>query len=396
MLKLQLSILFSLFLSLFFAQSKKSSESIADCIGAMNIFKSGSYDLQFTGNPGNSLEYLAYPSLSGFSDINTIFVSFIPEFGGKLYLDASVETDYLQMVVFEEGRNDICMDIGNGIAEMKRVIKDKTQKQIGLSENVTTGFLYPLELKAGKKIIIGFSTSEKNKSFLKLNFDFKVNAEDLAASKKAQTKVLDLRSDEFATTYSILVRDKETKSPIIATVTIEGAKDLLGTYTGSDLFFNVTKGGKSSIKCDAEGYFFVDQEISIPPNVEEELIIELDPIAKGKTMQIEEIEFQPGTSEFMQGSEGKLRRLKDFMALNAGITIEIQGHVHTGAGDTDGLGAQKLSEARAKRVMIYLVNNGIDKCRMTAIGYGGDKPVYPNAKLSYEEQANRRVEILVK
>lgn len=396
MLKLQLSILFSLFLSLFFAQSKKSTESIADCNGAMNIFKSGSYDLQFTGNPGNAMEYIAYPSLSDFNDINTVWVSFIPEFSGTLYLDATVATDYVQMVIFEEGKNDICADIGNGVAEMKRVIKDKTQKKIGLSEQVTTGFLYPLEIKQGKKIVIGFSTTDKNKSFLKLNFDFKVNEADLAASKKAQSKILDLRSDEFAPTYSIMVRDKESKTPIIASVTIEGAKDLIGTYTGSDLFFNVTKGGKSSIKCDAEGYFFVDQELTIPPNAEGELTIELDPIAKGKTMQIEEIEFQPGSSEFLQGSEGKLRRLRDFMALNAGITIEIQGHVHSGPGDNDGVGAQKLSEARAKRVMIYLINNGIDKARMTAIGYGGSKPIYPNAKFSYEEQANRRVEILVK
>ncbi|MES2799063.1 MAG: OmpA family protein [Bacteroidota bacterium] len=395
MLKLQLSILFSLFIGLIFAQGKKSNESIADCEGAMNIFKSGSYDLQFTGNPGNAMEFLAYPSLSDFNDINTIWVSYIPEFNGTLTLDASVSIDYVQMVIFEEGKSDICTEISNGSAEMKRVIKDKNLLKIGLNENVVAGYLYSLELKAGKKILIGFSTSDKNKSFLKLNFNFAVNPDELTASQKAKEKIVDLRSDEFSPTFQITVRDKETKQPIIATVTVEGAKDMVGTYTGSDLYFNVVRGGKSSIRCDAEGYFFVDQEYYITPNAEGELAIVMDPIAKGKTMQIEEIEFQAGSSEFLQGAEGKLRRLRDFMALNAGITIEIQGHVHAGPGD-DGLGSQKLSEARAKRVMIYLINQGIDKSRMTAIGYGGSKPIYPVAKFSYEEQANRRVEILVK
>jgi outer membrane protein OmpA-like peptidoglycan-associated protein len=111
-------------------------------------------------------------------------------------------------------------------------------------------------------------------------------------------------------------------------------------------------------------------------------------------MQIEEIEFKSGTSEFMEGSEPKLRRLRDFMALNSDVSVEIQGHVFA-TGDNS-IAAQKISEARAKRVMQYLITQGIDKSRMTAIGYGNTKPVYANPKFAYEEQANRRVEIQVK
>jgi outer membrane protein OmpA-like peptidoglycan-associated protein len=82
------------------------------------------------------------------------------------------------------------------------------------------------------------------------------------------------------------------------------------------------------------------------------------------------------------------------MALNSDVNIEIQGHVFL-IGD-NGLASQKLSEARAKRVMAYLVDNGINKNRMTAVGYGNTRPIYPTPKFAYEEQANRRVEILVK
>jgi outer membrane protein OmpA-like peptidoglycan-associated protein len=46
--------------------------------------------------------------------------------------------------------------------------------------------------------------------------------------------------------------------------------------------------------------------------------------------------------------------------------------------------------------MNYLATNGIDKTRMEAIGYGNTKPIYPNPKFAYEEQANRRVEIVIK
>jgi flagellar motor protein MotB len=33
---------------------------------------------------------------------------------------------------------------------------------------------------------------------------------------------------------------------------------------------------------------------------------------------------------------------------------------------------------------------------MTSVGYGNSKPIYPDPKNAFEEQANRRVEIVVK
>jgi outer membrane protein OmpA-like peptidoglycan-associated protein len=110
-------------------------------------------------------------------------------------------------------------------------------------------------------------------------------------------------------------------------------------------------------------------------------------------MQIEEIEFHPGSSDFTPTSEGKLRRLKDFMALNSEVIIEIQGHVFSL--EDNSFAAQKMSEARAKRVYNYLVENGINKSRMTTVGFGNTKPIFPKPKLAFEEQMNRRVEIKV-
>jgi len=148
------------------------------------------------------------------------------------------------------------------------------------------------------------------------------------------------------------------------------------------------------IRCDAEGYFFQDKEVTLVATSDQQIMFNLERIGKGKSFQIEEIEFKPGTSEIMPESETKLRRLKDFMALNSNVSIEIQGHVFL-IGE-NGFAAQKLSEGRARRVMAYLAENGINKNRMTAVGYGNTKPIYPEPKFAYEEQANRRVEILVK
>lgn len=392
MTKLHLTIFISLFSFLLFSQTKKvETESISDCEGAMNIFKSGDYTLQFTGDSGDKQEIANYPSLTDISDENIIWVSYIAENDGVLSLEASLTQDYLQMVIFEETSN-ICIELSKGIAEIKRVIKPKTQKTVGLNTLTGTGVLYPLELMAGQKIMIAFSTIDKSKAFLKLKFQFIEKETGIRASN--ESKIIDSRNDEFAPTLSIIVRDAETNDPINANITIDGVKDMAALYRGSDLYFNIFKNCKIQVKCDAEGYFFIDKEISLNATTSQEIVLNMERISKGKSMQIEEIEFKPGTSEFMVGSEGKLRRLKDFMALNADISIEIQGHVYS-TGE-NGFASQKLSEARAKRVMIFLVENGISKDRMIAVGYGNTKPIYPEAKLAYEEQANRRVEILVK
>jgi outer membrane protein OmpA-like peptidoglycan-associated protein len=134
--------------------------------------------------------------------------------------------------------------------------------------------------------------------------------------------------------------------------------------------------------------------MNIVSQSEGEMLLLLEPLARGKSIQIEQIQFKPGTSEFLPGAEMKLNRLKDFLALNTAIHIEIQGHVFYSG--SNNLASQKMSEARAKRVMQYLLEYGIAKERMEAVGFGNTKPVHPKPKLANEEQVNRRVEILVK
>lgn len=79
------------------------------------------------------------------------------------------------------------------------------------------------------------------------------------------------------------------------------------------------------------------------------------------------------------------------------LTIEISAH-------TDAIGSDdynmKLSEARAKNVVAYLIEKGIDPARLTAKGYGETMPVAPNKKPNGKDdpegrEKNRRTEFKV-
>ena len=65
--------------------------------------------------------------------------------------------------------------------------------------------------------------------------------------------------------------------------------------------------------------------------------------------------------------------------------IEISGHTDNQGGEAYN---QKLSENRAKSVFEYLLNNGIDKSRLSYKGYGEEKPVDSND--TEEGRANNR------
>lgn len=377
-------------MNLFGQQVLVSSDAISDCTGAVNILKTGEYQMQFSGKGGKVNDFQAYSSLKDIEEKNTIFCSFKASFNGRFSLNAKCPEAF-RMIIFEGETKYPCEEISTGAAEIKRIFSQPAN-ELGLNLVISANTLYPIDLTAGKELIICFIASPKIKEYLDVNFIFEPMTGELQESSEGG-KLLDLRADKNEAGLKILVRDYETGKPVIANLTITGMRDITAAYQGSDFHFSVERSGKVQLKVDAEGYFFVDREEPVSANTETEIVVWIEPLGEGKSMQIDEIEFIPGSSGFLESAEPKLRRLRDFMALNAGVKIEIQGHVHSNGENT--LEAQKLSEARAKRVYNYLVENGIDKMRLTFIGYGNTMPIFPNAQFASEEQANRRVEIKV-
>jgi outer membrane protein OmpA-like peptidoglycan-associated protein len=371
-------------------QARESSDAISDCTGATTILKAGDYRMQFPGKGGKVNDFQAYSSLNNIEEKNTLYCSFKASYNGRFTLNAKCK-QALQMVIFEGETKYPCEEISKGSAEIRRIIS-KPSTELGLSLVVSESNLYPIDLTAGKEIIICFIAPPKTKEFLEVEFVFEPMTREMQETSEGG-KLMDLRTNKKEAGLNILVRDYETGKPVISNITITGLKDITASYQGSDFRFSIDKSGKVQLRIDAEGYFFVDREEPVSANTETEIVAWIEPLGEGKSMQIDEIEFFPGSSEFLQSAEPKLRRLRDFLALNAGIKVEIQGHVHSNGENT--FEAQKLSEARAKRVYNYLVENGIDKERLTTVGYGNTMPIFPNAKFASEEQSNRRVEIKV-
>ena len=384
-------LLLSLFALSFGISAQKPSiiidGSVNTCFGAANIFNNGEYLLQFTGKK-NVNNLLRYKSLSTVETDNQLWITYIAPSNGELTFTASIEKDFIQMVVFDELKRNICTEVKTGVAEINRLYIKKDRLIVGVSKKTGNGFLYTIKLKADQKISILFTTAKGKKSKMKLNWNFKYDV-----IEKTNEKIIDKRFDDFAPTFSIIIKEKITNNPILASLTIDGARQINGSYRASELYFNIERKSKLNVKTDIQDYFFTDTTFSVSSFDNQEVVIYLTKIESGHSISIEDIEFKPGTSVITSSSIPKLKRLRDFLLLNSHLEIEIQGHVD--ARGPNSMAGQKISEARAKRVKVYLIGNGINKERLTTKGFGNTKPIHPDPKFSYEEQTNRRVGILV-
>jgi outer membrane protein OmpA-like peptidoglycan-associated protein len=109
----------------------------------------------------------------------------------------------------------------------------------------------------------------------------------------------------------------------------------------------------------------------------------------GEKIKLENMNFYINTFAIMPQSRAKMYELLTVMKSYPDMKIQIQGHICCVTKDIRDLATQ-----RAKAIYKFLEYNEINKSRMTFVGYGSDRPLYPIPEKSEEErEANRRVEI---
>ncbi len=109
-------------------------------------------------------------------------------------------------------------------------------------------------------------------------------------------------------------------------------------------------------------------------------------------IKIENVQFETGTAVLSAASQDILDNVARTLIDNEHLNFEVAGH-------TDNTGAYQanvdLSNARAQSVRQYLIDRGVGSDRLTAQGYGPDKPVASN-DTRQGRSMNRRVELRLK
>ena len=139
---------------------------------------------------------------------------------------------------------------------------------------------------------------------------------------------------------------------------------------------------------------YIDSKKILETNqpIVKDIDFKLETIETGKSYSISDIYFATNSFELNDISQSILNVLIDFLNDNPTVRIEIQGH-------TDNIGSRAdnmvLSNNRAGEVYHYLIENHIDKRRLSYKGFADTKPIADNSTETGRAKNRRTVFVIV-
>ena len=195
------------------------------------------------------------------------------------------------------------------------------------------------------------------------------------------------------------VIDANTAQPLSARMTLtDNEKNqvlavIVSDKETGDFEMFIPHGGNYGVSTELPGYLFNSINFNVPAfsdlkEIDTHIIMVKAEV--GSKVVLKNIFFDTGKSDLKQESVAELENIRELLEGNPNLKVQINGH-------TDNVGEatynKALSLKRAKAVVDYLIRNGISDLRLTAIGYGEERPLVSNDDESDGREINRRTEI---
>jgi outer membrane protein OmpA-like peptidoglycan-associated protein len=136
---------------------------------------------------------------------------------------------------------------------------------------------------------------------------------------------------------------------------------------------------------------FVTENV-LPKDDKEDLSRQVSIAKVGDKLVLKNLHFYNRSGIFVPQSRPILEELLKIMLANPNLKIEIQGHICCQQG-TD---VEDTAKVRALAVYNYLINNGVNKNRLSYKSFGSTKPIHKIPENNENERnENRRVEIQI-
>ena len=196
------------------------------------------------------------------------------------------------------------------------------------------------------------------------------------------------------------ILDEFTNEPIYATIELTDNKtnQSIATFESNKVtgkyLVSLPSGKDYGIAVKAEDCLFFSGHVNIEKSEGYQEIVKdvyLKRIAVGSKVVLNNVFFASGKAVLKKESKTELDNLLKLMNEAPSLKLEISGHTDNTGSDAVN---EKLSKARAKAVVDYLVSKGISADRLTYKGYGSNEAVADN-KTKEGRQKNRRTEFKV-
>ena len=152
-----------------------------------------------------------------------------------------------------------------------------------------------------------------------------------------------------------------------------------------DVMINVKKKGHAF-----DSQIITKEELAIGKTIRSK-DMEVREITVGEPYTINDILYQTASDDLSERAKFILKQFGRFLNENQEYSILIQGHTDNEGNSQNNL---SLSERRAKSVMKFLTENGVDQSRLSAKGYGQTQPKVPNTS-DENKRKNRRTDFVI-
>jgi outer membrane protein OmpA-like peptidoglycan-associated protein len=234
-----------------------------------------------------------------------------------------------------------------------------------------------------------------------------VVATPVAEEKKPKPKNTDFvdpsiqqrRNEKVVSVLKGKVIDENTAEPLGATISLVNneTKQILSKITvdslTGDFELVIPHGGNYGVMTERQGYLFNSINFNLPKFAEYQEIdthIIMVKAEVGSKTVLKNIFFDVGKSDLKTESLSEIGKIEELLATNADLKVQINGHT-----DNTGNAASNkaLSLKRASAVVDYLVSHGVQSSRLSAKGFGSERPIVSNDDEESGREINRRTEI---
>ncbi len=375
----------------------------ADCTGAVFITDSVHVCEQPLRGVGNILEIKENPQVDKAwfeREHNTTWYMFRSPANTTITMDIIPKNldDDIDFLIFEGAVPGICDKIQSKQVVPVRTNISRNDKSIdskcGLSKEATEDYVrsgvgssyskaLPVEEGELFYLVVDYQEWPKDGYTIRFHYD--------PPYKPAVPEPVDRRQ-----ALHVKITDAKSGKPIDAAVSIAGMEfDSIVKASGkSEYDFKMEPYRNLKYSCLRKGYLFCNGRVkgTMDPSVDVE--VKLTPIAPGEHVTLDDIRFVGNDTKVMRTSETALLLLVTFMQENPNVKVEIQGHVN-GPTYKNTKEFIQLSTGRARTVYDFLLVNDVDPARVSYVGMGNSKMLYPDPNNKEESEANRRVEVKV-
>jgi outer membrane protein OmpA-like peptidoglycan-associated protein/tetratricopeptide (TPR) repeat protein len=209
------------------------------------------------------------------------------------------------------------------------------------------------------------------------------------------------KDNKVVTVLKGKVIDELSAQPLRATISLVNNETnkvitkITSNPTTGDFELTIPHGGNYGVATEREGYLFNSINFNLPQFAEYQEIdthIIMVKAEVGSKIVLKNVFFDIGKADLKLESVAEVENIRELLEKNPHLNVQINGHTDN---QGNAVTNKALSLKRASAVVEYLGQHGISATRLSAKGFGSERPIVSNDDEQSGREINRRTEIEV-